>query len=53
MKKLLIGNAAVARGLTKRASEWAAAYPGLPARKLPKNLQNTIIYTPNGRPTKR
>ena len=53
MKKLMIGNQAVAAGLHDGGLGVVSSYPVPPLPKLPNFYLNTMIFTVNGRPTKR
>ena len=48
MKELMIGNAAVARGLYEAGVQVVSSYPGTPSTKLQNLQQLMMIFTVSG-----
>ena len=53
MKKLMLGNEAVARGAYEAGVSVVSSYPGTPSTEITENIVNMTIYTLNGRRMKR
>ena len=53
MKKLMLGNEAIARGVYEAGVTVATAYPGTPSTEITENIANMMRFTPNGLPTRR
>ena len=53
MKKLMLGNEAVARGAYEAGVSVVSSYPGTPSTEITEIQLNMTIYTLNGRRMKR